>query len=230
MKNVFHKLSLLALAMFIFTISHAQNPAVIAIESQLTDIEGEILPCAEMNISLHVLNSSGKLSYEVDKAIKTDDLGNLKLCIEDVPTLFVEGTSSDPAIIKISITSTGDDDWLEEKEFVVKYLITTDNKENPEYSLTRMEGQKLNYEYLSDIWKFQDIYPFAYIKSTFLISFNEEIADGKSLIMVANEFFGESEDMMGDGDTVKENEAPPSRGVKGGFAVGGLNQQKKKDK
>jgi hypothetical protein len=229
MKRILHKLSLLTVAIFLFTSSYAQNPAVIAIESQLTDIEGVFVPDTKVGISLLILNSSGESCYENDKTIETDDLGNLKMFIEDVPVLFADGTGSDPAVIQLTLTSPGNDSWLEEDIFEVKYLMTIEGSEaNPEYTITRMEGQKLNYEYKSDIWKFQDIYPFAYIKSTFLVSFNKEIADAKSLLMVAHEFFEESAENYMEGDHMDaEEETAPSRGLKGGFAVGGLNQKEK---
>ena len=232
MKSILHKLSLLTLAIFLFTYSYAQNPTVIAIEAQLTDLEGVFVPNAKVDISLLILNSSGESCYEKDKSIATDDIGNLKLFIEDITELFAKGTGSDPAVIQLTLTSPGDDPWLVEDEFEVKYLMTIEGDEaNPEYSITRMEGQKLNYEYKSDIWKFQDIYPFAYIKSTFLVSFNKEIADAKSLLMVAHEFFGESgENYMDDLGKEAVEEAAPSRGLKGGFAVGGLNQKDKDNK
>ncbi len=227
MKNITHKLPLLLIAIFLFSVSYAQDPTVLVIESQLTNIEGELVQNTNIDVSLLVLNSSGQLSYEKDKTIATDELGVLSLFIEDVPALFVNGSGSDPVVIQLSITSPEEDSWLEEDKFVVKYLMTMKGDEaNSEYALTRMEGQKLNYEYQSDIWSFQDIYPFAYIKSTFLFSFNADIADAKSLIMVAQEFFGEGgKDCMEDTDKSQVKEAPASRGIKGGYAVGGVQKK-----
>lgn len=215
---------MLALAIFMFSTSFAQDPSVITIESQLSDIEGTNISNSEIGASLLILNSSGQLSYENDFSLTTNDQGVFLMYIEDIPDLFVNGEGSDPVVMKITLTSSENDTWLEEDQFVVKYMLKCEgDKENRAYSLTRTEGQQLNYEYQSDIWKFQDIYPFAYIKSTFLFSFNKDITDAKSLLMVANEFFKESE--LDEEDMVKEKEAAPSRGIKGGYAVGGIQKK-----
>ncbi len=223
MKNIIREISAAVLMLSMLTVAYSQNPSVIVIESQLTDIEGESVPVVNMDLTVLILDSNGEQCYEDNKTITTNDLGTFQYFIEETPQLFKAGIGSDPAEIQLTITSPDDDAWLEEGKFIVKYLMTLEgDKENPEYFLTRMEGQKLNYEYRSDIWKFNDIYPFAYISSTFLISFNEEIADAKSLLMVAQEFFSESENK-----NAEEMEAPPasSRGIKGGPAVGGFKKK-----
>ena len=224
-KNIF-KTSVIVAALFIFATSYSQSPEAIVIQSKLTDINGDFVQVRKVDISLSVLNSSGVNCFEKSKSLVTDNKGDFILLIEDVPELFVDGSGSDPAVIQLSITSPEKDTWLEEDKFLVKYLLTISGSEAyPEYTLTRMEGQKLNYEYRSDIWKFSDLYPFAYLKCTFLLSFNNEITDAESLLMAAQGFFGESDDSPSE-DVESEAPSPPaSRGLKGGYAVGGLKKK-----
>lgn len=214
---------MIVLAVSIASLAYSQNPSTIAIKSLLTNIEGEAVANAAIDASLFVLNSEGLKCFETEKSLVTKNDGSFALYIQDLPPIFSMGSGSDPAVIQLTITSPGGDSWLEEDKFMVKYLLTISGYAgNTEYALTRMEGQKLNHEYATDIWKFDDIYPFAYIQSSFLFSFNEDITDTESLILAADALFEASEEE----DMVEPSAPPPaSRGVKGSPAVGGYKKK-----
>lgn len=224
MKNNLLKLSMIVLAVSIAGLAYSQNPSTIAIKSHLTNIEEEAVANTKIDVSLSVLNSEGVKCFETEKSLVTKNDGSLALYIQDLPPVFSKGSGSDPVVIQLTITSPDGDSWLEEEKFMVKYLLTISGSAgNTEYALTRMEGQKLNYEYATDIWKFDDIYPFAYIHSSFLFSFNEDITDAESLILAADALFKASEGEKMADPSLKT--APASRGVKGSPAVGGYKKK-----
>ena len=224
MKKILLKLSMILLTLSIAGLAYSQNPSTIVLKSHLTNIEGEAVANANINTSLFVLNSEGEKCFEVEKSMVTKEDGSIVLFIQNLTPVFTKGSDSDPAVIQLKITSPDGDSWLEEDKFVVKYLFTITGKgKNTEYALTRMEGQKLNYEYATDIWKFDDIYPFAYIRSSFLVSFNEDISDAESLLLAAEALFNANkEEKLAPPEATPQ---PSSRGIKGGAAVGGYKKK-----
>lgn len=224
MKKNLLQSGLILLALFLAGSAYSQNPSTIALKSHLTNIEGEVVANAKIDASLIVINSEGKQCFDVEQSIITKADGSFSLFMQDLPPIFTKGKASEPAVIQLTITSPSGDSWLEEDKFLVKYLFTkTGNAQFTEYSLTRMEEQKLNHEYATDIWKFDDVYPFAYIKSSFLVSFNDDITDAESLILAAEALFDANE--AEDKAPSNKVKPPSSRGIKGGAAVGGYKKR-----
>ncbi len=224
MKRIIRKFSLLILAVSLFTVSYSQNPSTIILESQLTDIDGEIVQNAALKTSLTIINSAGEQCFEREEFTTTNNQGIFQLSLQDFAPLFINNFESGPVVIQLTIVSNDNGKWLEEDEFEVKYLLKSEIFDGfMEYSITRMEGQKLNYEYQSDIWMFTDIYYFAYIKTMFLLSFNDDITDPESLLLAAKSMFDKPEAVEAD-EAIESPAPPPSRGIKGGYAVGGYNK------
>ncbi len=223
MKQIIRKLLLLVLTVSMYTGAYSQNPSTILLQSQLTNIDGEIVKNTELTTSIIIINAAGKQCYKSKETLFTDGEGIFQLSIQDFNPLFIKKSESDPVVIQLTIVSDDENKWLEEDEFEVKYLLKSEIYDGfMEYSITRMEGQKLNYEYQSDIWMFTDVYPFAYIRSMFLLSFNDDITDPESLLLAAKSLF----DKQGVAEDMEIESAPPpsSRGIKGGYAVGGYNK------
>jgi len=223
MKQIIRKLLLLVITVSIFTVVNSQNPSTIVLQSQLTDIEGEVVQNAALTTSIIILNSAGQQCFESEETLSTDGNGVFQISIQDFKPLFIKKSDSDPVVIQLTIKSDDEAGWLEEDEFIVKYLLKSESFDGfIEYSITRMEGQKLNFEYQSDIWMFTDIYPFAYMRSIFFFSFNEDITDPESLLLAAKSMFDTKEAAE---ESEMESPPPPSsRGIKGGYAVGGYNK------
>jgi hypothetical protein len=171
----------------------------------------------ECTFLFSIVNSNEENLFESEANLISTDLGNFTIVFQNIPSIFSDNSSKE--MVDLVIVMSSDGEWLENGRFLLKYHLT---KLGPEsYNITRFEGQELNINFKHPIWEFRDLYPLAYLSSKFMISFNPDLTDPDKIIQACYEL-----------DPSQNITAPPSksRGVKGGYAVGGYrSDQKKKD-
>jgi len=197
----------------------SQSPVTIVFGGQLSDMDEVILANKEGMMEFSIINGEEKQIGEYSSTFTTNELGKFMVSFNELGTIFNEMKTAEIANFLITLKPAEGEDWLPDEKFTVKYHL---QKIAPDdYKMTRYEGQVLNYSYRMPVWLFTDLYPLAYLKSTFMISFSEDISDAKEIIGICEE--------MSEGHDMKksEDEVAPNRGVKGGFAVGGYKAKKK---
>lgn len=197
----------------------AQSPVAIVLHGQLINMEKTPLAEKDGILDFTIKNKDEASLCEYTFTFTTDEGGMFTIFITEMVDIFTATSSREIADLLIDIYPAEGEDWLPDGKYKVKYHL--EKVMADEYKMTRYEGQTLNYSYRLPVWQFTDIYPLGYLKSSFIISFGEDVADPEKLIAIGKEMGG------GLGET-EEAEAAPKRGVKGGYAIGGYNASKKK--
>jgi len=218
MKNL--NLCALFIAAFLFSgvFLIAQNPITLIWEGTLTDINGAFVANEECLVSLSIETSDEEVLFKNESAVTTNETGEFLYLAETLPPVFSDNWEKELVDIEISIKAAEGASWLEEDEFVIKYHFEKNKIDS--FTMTRFEGQVLNYSKLNPIWQFTDLYPFGYLNSTFMISLNKEFADPESIMTICKMMQNEIEKIP----PTKAEPAPAKRGIKGGYAVGGVKK------
>ena len=214
MRRAFKHISLLAILAISASLLIAQTPVTIIFNGSLTDIEGEAVAGEKCFVNITYTGESGDKLHNETTSVVTDDRGSFSLVQNELPLLFKETSSGNTVSIQVEISAAENAEWLNDETFSIKYHLSRTAPEA--YEMTRYEGQKLNYTYQGPVWVFSDVYPFGYLKSTFMISLSDEYKDPDKLRIICNKMQGASEDVAPD--------APAKRGLKGGYAVGGYQK------
>ena len=198
----------------------AQTPFTIVYEGTLADTSS---PVANETIKATIVisNDEGEKVFSKDAIVKTSDAGVFQFTLINLPYIFDSQRTTETAELTVIIKPDEESSWIDEDDLKVKFHLEKDFSINhKDYILIRFEGQKLNYSYENNVWNYQDLYPFGYLSSRFMISYNPELTDANKVIKLC--------------DKLSESTAKAApRGIKGGFAIGGYNaayEGKDKDK
>lgn len=222
MKRTKRILSLLTILLTGTLILSGQKPVTIVYQGTLTDMEGEIIANKQIRADLSFLDEQGNSVYSVIEEDRISENGTFDLTVMDIP----EWISDDNAYrIRITLYSTTGENWLMDGTFDLDYTLTAEKAGNAyTYTLKRFEGLILDARNEGQLWQFNDLYPFAYLSSRFMISFNSDIKEPEDVEILCNEFFnapGRGEDAMMEKAAPAAESKTRSRGLKGGYAVGG---------
>jgi hypothetical protein len=221
--------SILTILMIFASGMMGQQPVSIVYQGTLTDMEGDVITGKKIRADMAFLDTEGNTIYSFFKETAVDDYGTFGIEAENIPEWVLEGKTH---LIRISLFSMGEDDWLMDGKFDLDYtLIDESAGDEHAFVMKRFEGLILDAVNEGELWQFTDLYPFAYLSSRFMISFNKEISDPEDIQILCNEFFNEpawKEDAMmekASEEGMAPVEAPKarSRGIKGGYAVGGYH-------
>jgi hypothetical protein len=198
-----------------------QKPVTIVYQGTLTDMEGDIISDKQIRADLSFLDDQGNSVYSVIEESRISEYGTFDIAVEDIP----EWISDDNTYrIRITLHNTAGENWLLDGTFDLDYTLTAEKTGSTyTYILKRFEGLILEARSEGQLWQFNDLYPFAYLSSRFMISFNSDISEPEDVEILCNEFFntpGEGEDAMKKAAPAAQSEQR-SRGLKGGYAVGG---------
>lgn len=212
MKTNLIRSSLIIILMLFTDLLNGQSPVTIVFKGALADDQELAIKNESCAITAEIRNSQEQLFYQTEGQVITDDRGVFIFPLTDLPALF----STPTGMVELTLQITSNSSWLAEGKFSVKYHIQRIAANN--LQITRFEGQKLNKEIFNPLEIYSDVYPLAYLKGVFLLSFTEELKDPDKILGIYLEM---------DHPEVENAPSPPAdRGVKGGYAVGGYKTKK----
>jgi hypothetical protein len=181
----------------------------------LADIEG--VPIGEdifqLNVLVHQINNR-EILYEFSSVKTTDKEGWFGFTIEDVTQYMMqENGTCKPVVLQLEFIPDTHTNWMEEgNDFLVTYTLEPSKTTGAVFQMTRMEGSALEVYSDAHLHAFRDHYPFAYLTGGFLLSDQPPI-DSLSIADLRQWL-------------TPDEEEDASRGVKGGFPVGGYRKKK----
>lgn len=212
-------LILVAACLFVTAISVTGQPTIdLAFQGMLTDIQGKRICNEQFNLSLKVLSDPGKkILWQNEKPIETNEEGWFGYSIPGISQfLMQDGQMKAPVIIQMKFLPGSETGWMRKgDDFLVSYTLTpTLVDRSIQMKMTRMEGSDLVIHSEEHLYAFKDQYPFAYLTGGFVMTdqppvSKNSIADLRQWLLPSGQ--------VEDGAT--------SRGVKGGFPVGGYRKK-----
>ena len=183
----------------------------------LADIEGAAIreDTFTLTVSLRRIGDQEKLQ-EISTVKSTDREGWFGFSIENVTEWMMEEDGTwKPVVLEMEFIPNLHTDWMEEgNDFLVTYILEPSKTAGALFQMTRMEGSTLEVYAETHLHAFRDRYPFAYLTGGFLISDQPPI-DSLSI--------ADLKQWLTPGEL---DEDDTSRGVKGGFPVGGYRKKK----
>lgn len=213
MKSVKKGLMFLVSLLMVSGSLFSQTPETMIINGILSDMDSDPISRQNCDVLLSFVSSNEKLLYSVERKISTNEKGEFTLILGEIPDMF--SSTDDKELVDMIMEMKGESGstWLPEGKFSVKYHI--EKTSTMEFKITRFEGQQMNQSSSSPVWMFHDLYPLAYLKNTFMISFSEELSDPEAIIQICRDM------------SPPEADSPAKeRGIKGGYAVGGYKTKK----
>lgn len=193
----------------------AQETLSLNYEGVLKDIEENTIQEDEFELIVNVLSvPDGKTLWEKTYQAKSDMEGWFGFEIEEFNSLFGTDNGSASVEVHLGFFPMPDSRWIDQgSDFLVSYTIKRHQTEDSlVFEINRMEGSVLSFSQYNDVLFFQDTYPFAYLQGGFMIAMDNTEANLSSL-----------RDIISGVAEGKEKSAR-SRGLKGGFAVGGYRK------
>ena len=214
----------LIIALLLFTTmfsGYSQGSVRLNFEGIMKDIEENRIAEDEFKLLINVIsNPSGDILLEKSHTLLTDKQGWFGFDIGEFDRFFsMDQSGTSTIFINLELIPTRNSKWIEQgRNFPVSYKILKVTKSDSLlFEIARMEGsraEELRFSNLDDMLFFRDTYPFGYLQGGFMISLDlssEKLAILRNII---------------DEDSDASGEATKSRGVKGGFAVGGYRKTK----
>lgn len=186
----------------------------LSFQGHLADIEGTAIheDTFTLTVSLRRINDR-EVRFRFTSEAVTDREGWFGFNIDNVAEFMIEEDGSwEPIVLQMEFMPNPHTDWMKEgNDFLVTYLIEPSKTDDAIFQMTRMEGSGLDVYAETHLHAFRDIYPFAYLKGGFLITDRPPV-DSLSIADLRQWMTPEEEDT--------------SRGIKGGFPVGGYRKKK----
>jgi len=187
-------------------------------QGMLSDIQGRKIADEPFDLSLKIISGSDKtVLWEALSSTRTDSEGWFSFSINEISAYLMEdGKFSDPLLIQLELLPNSGTNWLRKGEdFLVSYTLSPVSIDNSVHlKMTRMEGSELVVHTEDHLYAFKDQYPFAYLTGGFLLTDQPPV----------NEASIEDLKQWLSPDSKMEGEAA-SRGIKGGFPVGGYRKK-----
>jgi hypothetical protein len=191
----------------------AQGTIQLHFEGQMMNISQEAIKSDEFKLVIKIREGmSREAIYELRILKKTDQEGWFGFTIGDFHELLYKDQAS-VLTVDLEFYPTPESHWIEQGEdFIVKYdLKKVIRNDSLLIEIERIEGSKgpkLEFFASGERLYFYDTYPFAYLQGGFAFTFMELNDTGKLRSYISG-----------------ENEVK-SRGIKGGFPVGGYRKNK----
>lgn len=222
MKSIFTQTIIFTLLFsFAATSLFSQGSVRLNFEGIMKDIEENRIAEDEFKLLINVIsNPSGEILLEKSHTLLTDKQGWFGFDIGEFDRFFTLDQSGTSTIfINLELIPTRNSKWIEQgRSFPVSYkILKVAKSDSLLFEIARMEGsraEELRFLNQDDMLFFRDTYPFGYLQGGFMISLDlssEKLAILRNII---------------DEDSDTSGEATKSRGVKGGFAVGGYRKTK----
>ncbi|HER07470.1 MAG TPA: hypothetical protein ENO20_01040 [Bacteroides sp.] len=196
----------------------AQNGIDLAFQGMLSDVHGNRISNEQFNLSVRVLSVPGSdLLWQSQSVVETDDEGWFGFSIPSISRyLGTNGRMEVPVIIRMEFLSGAGSGWISQgDEFTVTYtLAPVLIDQTTQLTITRMEGSDLMVHSEEHLYAFKDQYPFAYLTGGFILT--DEPPVSTAAIQDLKEWLCPPEQMV---------PGSSSRGVKGGFPVGGYRKK-----
>jgi hypothetical protein len=201
--------------------AYSQESIRLNFEGIMRDIEEMRISEDEFKLEVKVLSDpSGEILLENSYSIRTDNRGWFGFELGEFDRFFnqdLEGTST--IVVNLGLFPTENSKWIEQgKDFPITYkILRAIENDSLLFEIARIQGsrpEELLFSNIEEMLIFQDSYPFGYLQGGFMISVDlssEKLAILRNII---------------DEDSDASGEATKSRGVKGGFAVGGYRKTK----
>lgn len=194
-----------------------QTAIDLAFQGMLSDIQGKRLSNKQFNLSVRVLSVPGhEIMWQRRSAAETDEDGWFGYRIPNIsPYLLKDGQMKASVIIQMEFLPDSTTSWMKKgDDFKVSYTLTpTLIDQSIHMKMTRMEGSDLVLHSEEHLCAFKDQYPFAYLTGGFVLTDKPPVS--KNSIADLRQWLSPS-------DQVEPGEG--SRGVKGGFPVGGYRK------
>lgn len=153
---------------------------------------------------------SGQTIKETKYSITTDKEGWFGFEIPDFQNIFGNRTGTSEVTIQMELFPTAISRWASQgNDFMVTYTVKkVPRNDSLLFEITRIDRSILDFSQLDDVLLFTDNYPFLYLKGGFMLSVNYT-----------------EENLVGLRYAISGAEVTKSRGIKGGFAVGGYQKK-----
>ncbi|MBN1132763.1 MAG: hypothetical protein JXR52_05865 [Bacteroidales bacterium] len=161
------------------------------------------------NLNVKVLNQSGdRVLWKETFSLTTDSQGWFGFEINDFDRFFNPESNVSLLSVKMELAPSVSSTWKE--GLSVAYSITRlFENDSVFFKISRMDESELTFLEYQDALFYRDMYPFIYLQGGFMLSLDETPDQLNSLRMSI------------EGDSAAAGEKVKSRGLKGGFAVGG---------
>jgi hypothetical protein len=194
-----------------------QTEYELTFQGLLADIEGTAImeDTFTLAIQIHPVNKQNML-YEYTSQAETDGTGWFGFTISNIAEFMMEEDGSWKSIVlQMEFSPNTHTDWIKEgNDFLVNYTLAPSKIAGDLFQMTRMEGSGLEVYSEEHLHAFRDHYPFAYLTGGFLITDQPPI-DSLSIT-----------DLRQWLTPTEEDEDAASRGIKGGFPVGGYRKKR----
>jgi hypothetical protein len=194
-----------------------QSAYELSFQGHLADIEGVSIVNESFNLTVQVLPAgSGDVLYEFTTIESTDQEGWFGFTISSITDFMAdEGIIRNPVVIRMVFFPNENTRWMKAgSDFLVTYSLEPGEPSAAMFSMTRMEGSDLQAHSEEHLFAFKDLYPFAYLTGGFLMTDQPPI--GAQSVTDLREWLTPN--------PLDEND-DTSRGVKGGFPVGGYHKK-----
>jgi hypothetical protein len=195
-----------------------QSAYELTFQGILADIDGAGIGDESFMLKVQIrLHASGEVLHEFTSDAKTDREGWFGFTISSISGYMMnEDGSWRPILIRMEFLPDDQTSWIEKgNDFLVTYTLEPSKRSTSLFQMTRMEGSELEVYSEEHLHAFRDLYPFAYLTGGYLIT-DIPPADSVSVADLRQWLTPDPDD---EGDA-------SSRGVKGGFPMGGYRKKK----
>lgn len=214
-----HRIYQGALFLFLFSLwipaIHAQDNISLHFQGVMKDIEENLIKNDKFKLTVNVLDApAGTTLWEKSLQVTTDEEGWFGFGMEEFDRLFGDEQSGSAKVsVHLGLFPLPESKWIEQgNDFLVSYTITRIiGNDSILFTITRMEGSKLQTVQQEHLLFFSDSYPFAYLQGGFILTSDNTSENIEALQSIIK------------GDAAG-SEAARSRGIKGSFAVGGYRK------
>ena len=190
----------------------------LAFQGMLSDIQGNQIGNEQFNLSLKILSvPDQEILWQSQSVTETDEGGWFGYSIPDVSQyLLKDGHMKASVIIQMEFLPSSTSSWIRKgDDFMVSYTLSpTLVDESIHMKMTRMEGSDLMVHSEEHLYAFKDQYPFAYLTGGFVMTDQPPV--GKNSIADLRQWLSPPDQV---------DPGARSRGVKGGFPVGGYRKK-----
>ncbi|RPI43054.1 MAG: hypothetical protein EHM46_04485 [Bacteroidetes bacterium] len=195
-----------------------QSSIDLTFQGLLSDIQGKRIANEKFELLLNVVSAADQtILWEALSSTGTDEEGWFSFSINGISAYLLEnGKMSRPLVIQMSFLPGKGTRWLRQgDDFQVSYSLTPLMVEGEvRLKMTRTEGSELVTHTEDHLFAFKDQYPFAYLTGGFLVSDKPPISNGS---------VEDLQQWLSPDSEMEEDAA--SRGIKGGFPVGGYRKK-----
>ena len=195
-----------------------QSAYELTFQGILAGIDGEGIGNESFLLKVQIrTDPADEVLYEFTSDVHTDEEGWFGFTISNISEFMMKVDGSwKPILLRMEFLPGDQTSWIEKgNDFLVTYTLKPSESSEHLFQMTRMEGSDLEVYSEEHLHAFRDLYPFAYLTGGFLITDTPPI-DQQSVTDLQIWLTPDPED---------EEEAA-SRGVKGGFPVGGYRKKK----